>query len=150
MNRDLSIRNQFDLPSLHKFTVGFDPFFQEIEKLASQKVSVNYPPYNIIKNNEDNFTIELAVAGFRDSEINITVERNVLTVDGSQDQSTLLENVEYLHKGISNRTFNRTFRLADHVEVLSAELENGILKINLERRVPEEQKPRKIDITNNK
>jgi molecular chaperone IbpA len=116
------------------------------ELLRSSQSNTNYPPYNIVKHGDDNFAIELAVAGFKDGEINIEVERNQLTVKG--EQAIDLDNqVEYLHRGISARSFSRTWTLADHVEVAGAKSENGILTISLERKVPEEQKPKSIAIT---
>ncbi len=149
MTRELTLRS-FDIPTIHKFAVGFDTILDELMRVNAQQTNVNYPPYNIIKHNEDKFTIEVAVAGFRDGDIEIIVENNNLTIKGNQEQSTLEETVEYLHRGISARNFMRTFPLADHVEVLGASLENGVLSITLERRVPEEQKPKKIAITYNK
>jgi molecular chaperone IbpA len=114
--------------------------------LRTSQANTNYPPYNIVKHGDDNFAIELAVAGFKDGEINIQVERNQLTVKG--EQAIDLDNqIEYLHRGISARSFSRTWTLADHVEVAGAKSENGILTISLERKVPEEQKPKSIAIT---
>jgi molecular chaperone IbpA len=114
--------------------------------LRTSQANTNYPPYNIVKHGDDNFAIELAVAGFKDGEINIQVERNQLTVKG--EQAIDLDNqIEYLHRGISARSFSRTWTLADHVEVAGARSENGILTISLERKVPEEQKPKSIVIT---
>jgi molecular chaperone IbpA len=116
------------------------------ELLRTSQANTNYPPYNIVKHGDDNFAIELAVAGFKDGEINIQVERNQLTVKGEQSVD-LDSQVEYLHRGISARSFSRTWTLADHVEVAGAKSENGILVISLERKVPEEQKPKSIAIT---
>jgi molecular chaperone IbpA len=145
MTRELSLRS-LDIPSIHKFGIGFDNIFDELMRANQQQTSVNYPPYNIIKYSEDSFEIELAVAGFREGDINITVEKNVLTISGEQTIEYNRE-FEYLHRGISARTFGRTFTLADYVEVIGAKVENGILKIGLERQVPEEQKPKTIAIT---
>ena len=143
MTNTLTLRS-LDIPSIHKFAVGFDNMFDEL--LRTSQANTNYPPYNIVKHGDDNFAIELAVAGFKDGEINIEVERNQLTVKG--EQSVDLDNqVEYLHRGISARSFSRTWTLADHVEVAGARSENGILTISLERKVPEEQKPKSIAIT---
>jgi molecular chaperone IbpA len=143
MTNTLTLRS-LDIPSIHKFAVGFDNMFDEL--LRSSQSNTNYPPYNIVKHGDDNFAIELAVAGFKDGEINIEVERNQLTVKG--EQAIDLDNqVEYLHRGISARSFSRTWTLADHVEVAGAKSENGILTISLERKVPEEQKPKSIAIT---
>lgn len=142
-NNTLTLRS-LDIPSIHKFAVGFDNMFDEL--LRTSQANTNYPPYNIVKHGDDNFAIELAVAGFKDGEINIEVERNQLTVKG--EQAVDLDNqVEYLHRGISARSFTRTWTLADHVEVAGAKSENGILTISLERKVPEEQKPKSIAIT---
>jgi len=142
-NNTLTLRS-LDIPSIHKFAVGFDNMFDDL--LRTSQANTNYPPYNIVKHGDDNFAIELAVAGFKDGEINIEVERNQLTVKG--EQAVDLDNqVEYLHRGISARSFSRTWTLADHVEVAGARSENGILTISLERKVPEEQKPKSIAIT---
>jgi len=154
-NSQLTLRS-LDIPSIHKFAVGFDNVFDELLRInaqnAQQANGSNYPPYNVVKHDDDHFAIELAVAGFNDGDISITVEKNLLTIKGEQTQSLdeLEKEVEYLHRGISARNFSRTFTLAEHVEVTGAASENGILKIDLERKVPEEQKPRKISITFNK
>jgi molecular chaperone IbpA len=148
MTRELTLRT-LDLPSIHKFGIGFDNILDELMRVNAQQSNTNYPPYNIIKHSEDAFAIEVAVAGFSEGDINITLEKNVLTIKGEQTPALEeLENeVEYLHRGISSRSFNRTFTLADHVKVLGAKAENGILVIELERQVPEEQKPKTIAIT---
>lgn len=146
MTNQLSLRS-LDIPSIHKFAVGFDNVFDELMRHTNQQS--NYPPYNIVKHTEDSFSIELAVAGFKDGEINITVERNQLTVQGDQVLEPN-ENIEYLHRGISARSFIRSWTLADYVEVVGAKSENGILTISLERKIPDEQKPKTIDITYNK
>jgi len=151
MTNTLTLRS-FDVPSIHKFAVGFDNIFDEIMRVQAQQSNQNYPPYNIVKHNEDKFVIELAVAGFREGDINITVDKNVLTIEGQQIESLdeLEKQYEYVHRGISSRNFTRTFTLADHVEVIDASSKNGILSITLERKVPEELKPKKIAITFNK
>ena len=151
MTNTLTLRS-FDVPSIHKFAVGFDNIFDEILRVQAQQTNQNYPPYNIVKHNDDKFVIELAVAGFREGDINITVDKNVLTIEGEQIESldALNQEVEYVHRGISSRNFTRTFTLADHVEVIDAKSVNGILSITLERQVPEELKPKKIAITFNK
>ena len=142
MTNTLTLRS-LDIPSIHKFAVGFDNMFDEL--MRSSQVNTNYPPYNIVKHSEDVFAIELAVAGFKDGEISIITERNQLIVKGEQIPE-LTEGVEYLHRGISARNFVRTWTLADHVEVTGAKSENGILTISLERKIPEEQKPKTIAI----
>lgn len=150
-NNTLTLRS-FDVPSIHKFAVGFDNIFDEIMRVSAQQGNQNYPPYNIVKHSDDKFVIELAVAGFREGDISITVDKNVLTIEGQQFESIeeLEQQVEYVHRGISSRNFTRTFTLADHVEVIDAKSVNGILSITLERKVPEELKPKKIAITFNK
>ena len=150
MTNTLTLRS-FDIPSIHKFGVGFDTLFDELARVTNSQSNTNYPPYNVVKHNENKFAIELAVAGFREGDINITVDKNQLTIAGEQvtdlDENTT---VEYLHRGISQRSFARTFTLADHVEVVNAEVANGILTVTLERKVPEELQPKKIAITYNK
>lgn len=143
---NLTLRS-FDIPSLHKFAVGFDSVFDEILRTTNQ--NSNYPPYNIVKYGEDKFSIELAIAGFSDSEVDITVEKNQLVVKGEKqiDLTDSTQTIEYVHRGISARSFIRTWTLADYVEVSGAKMENGILSIALDRIVPEEQKPKRIQIT---
>ncbi len=152
MTRELNLR-ALDIPSIHKFGIGFDNIFDELMRVNAQQTNVNYPPYNIVKHSEDTFAIELAVAGFREGDINITVEKNILTITGEQAIKVYKEGElepEYVHRGISARDFARTFTLADHVEVIGATVENGILSVQLERQVPEEQKPKTVAITYNK
>ena len=148
MTRELTLRT-LDIPSIHKFGIGFDSILDELMRVNAQQANTNYPPYNIVKHSEDAFAIELAVAGFREGDINITLEKNVLTIKGEQTVSLdeLEKDVEYVHRGISARNFDRVFTLADYVEVIGAKAENGILTIELERQVPEEQKPKTVAIT---
>ena len=147
MTKTLTLRS-LDIPAIHKFGIGFDNIFDEMMRINAQQGSANYPPYNILKYDDDNFAIELAVAGFCEGDIKITVEKNILTVSGEQlqDLDKLEKDVEYLHRGISARVFTRSFTLADHVEVVGARAENGILNINLKRNLPETAKPKTIDI----
>lgn len=147
-NNTLTLRS-FDIPSIHKFAVGFDGVFDEILRLSNQQKDTNYPPYNIVKHSDNKFVIELAVAGFKEGDINVTVDKNLLTIEGSQSVD-LDTNVEYLYRGISARNFTRTFTLADHVEVSDAVVNNGIMGITLERQVPDELQPKKIAISYNK
>ncbi len=148
MTRELNLRS-LDIPSIHKFAVGFDNVFDELMRITHQQSNTNYPPYNVIKYTDDQFAIELAVAGFNDGEIDVQVENNQLTIKGEQS-ADVREGVEFLHRGISARNFVRTFTLADHVEVIEAHVANGILTVNLERKIPEEKKPKKIAISYNK
>lgn len=139
---NLTLRS-LDIPSIHKFGIGFDSMFDELIRIHNQQTQTNYPPYNIVKVSEDNFLIELAVAGFSEGEVDIKLENRVLTIKGTKTST----DVEYLHKGISNRDFFREFTLAEFVEVASAVQKDGILTINLERIIPEEKKPKSIAIT---
>lgn len=145
---NLTLRS-LDIPSIHKFGIGFDRIFDELVNATSVQSQTNYPPYNIVKHNEDSFSIELAVAGFKSGEIDVEVEKNQLVVRGEK-VTNLDEKKEYLYKGISARTFVRSWILGEHVEVKSALVEDGVLTIVLERVIPEEDKPKKIAITFNK
>ena len=148
MTNTLTLRS-FDVPSIHKFAVGFDNIFDEIMRVGNQQSAQNYPPYNVVKHTDDKFVIEVAVAGFKEGDINVTVDKNLLTIEGDKALD-LGPSVEYLHRGISARSFTRTFTLADHVEVVNASVSDGILSITLERKIPEELQPKKIAIAFNK
>jgi molecular chaperone IbpA len=143
MTKTLTLRS-LDIPSIHKFGIGFDNMIDELMRMNHQQSTTNYPPYNIVKISEDEFFIELAVAGFSEGEIEINLDNRVLSITGSKE---LEIEPEYLHKGISNRNFFREFTLAEHVEVSSAGQKDGILTINLVRIIPEEKKPKTIAIT---
>ena len=147
---NLSIHT-IDLPSLHaqlhRHSIGFDQLFEQLNRtFANSKQDGNYPPHNVIKIDETQYAIELAVAGFYENEIDVELKENVLTVKGERKREAP-DATEYLHKGISNRDFTRTFPLAEHIEVRGASVKNGILTIYLEQLVPEENKPKKIQIT---
>lgn len=142
MTKTLSLRS-LDIPSIHKFGIGFDNMFDDMMRINSQQ-SLNYPPYNIVKNTEDSFDIEVAVSGFSEGEVEVNLDNRVLTVKGQKKEDLV---AEYLHKGISTRDFVREFTLAEHVEVIKASQKDGILTIQLERIVPEEKKPKAIAIT---
>lgn len=148
MTKDLTLRS-LDLPSFHRFGIGFDSIFDELNRMNTQQANTNYPPYNIIKHDDDRFSIELAVAGFKEGDIEIVLEKNILTVKGDRTTVNLSESSSgtYLHQGIGGRRFSREFTLAEHVEVDSAAVADGILTINLERRIPEDQKPKVIPIS---
>jgi len=137
-----------NLPHLHKATIGFDRLFNELERgFANSPNGNGYPPYNIAQVDEDEFMITLAVAGFGMDNLDITKDGNILRVEGTSPKGG--ENVNYLHKGIGERKFRREFTLADHVEVVNATLELGMLNVHLVREVPEALKPKKIAINNN-
>ena len=135
-----------DIPQLHKFGIGFDTMFDELHRIHSQQVNTNYPPYNVIQINEDEYMISMAVAGFGPDNLSVTKEKNFLIIEGNQHPTDDVE-PKYLHHGISARDFRREFKLADHVEIANAHLELGILNIHLKRDVPEEQKPKTIAIS---
>jgi molecular chaperone IbpA len=124
------------------FGIGFDQLFQEFDSINKENSNV-YPPHNVVKLDEDRFVIELAVAGFAESELDIETVENSLVITGEKSEK---DEREYAHRGISARKFTRRFTLAEHVVVSGASLQNGILSISLEKQVPEEKKPRKIVI----
>jgi len=148
---NLQVRT-FDFPSVQKFSVGFENLFDELMRVNAQQANNNYPPFNLIKYDEDHFDIELAVAGFKKGDITISMEKNTLTIKGEQIPTLKTDDTskEYIFQGIGSRDFLRNFTLAEHVEVVSADCNNGILTVKLERKVPEEQKPKKIAINYNK
>lgn len=133
---------------LMRQSVGFDRFNDLFETMLSDKNERfdAYPPYNIEKSDEDHYRVVMAVAGFSDKDIDITVEGEQLTVSGKIVDETEDEDKTYLHRGIAARSFTRTFRLADHIQVKEADMKDGLLAIDLERVVPEEKKPRMIPI----
>jgi molecular chaperone IbpA len=126
------------------FGIGFDQLFQEFD-LRNKENSTVYPPHNVVKLSEEKYIVELAVAGFKASEIEIETIENSLVVTGEKLER---DDREYSHKGISTRKFTRSFTIAEHVVVNEASLSDGIISILLERLVPEEKKPRKIVIKN--
>ena len=144
--RTLTLRS-IDIPSIHKFGIGFDGMMNELMRITEQQ-QTNYPPYNILQIDENEFVIQIAVAGFGEGDVKLTVERNVLAITGEKQSGELP--VEYLHKGISDRAFKKEFTLAEHVEVEGANVTNGILSIGLRRRIPEAHAPKTIDINFNK
>jgi molecular chaperone IbpA len=131
-----------------KFFVGFEDSAKQLQTLHADltKNIPNYPPYNIRKNDENSYTIEIAVAGFGESEIDIEIDGGKLIVKGNVDAATDALEDNFLFKGIATRAFTRAFAIDDHIEVKNAELFNGMLKIALERLVPEESKPKKVPV----
>jgi molecular chaperone IbpA len=136
-----------DFSPLYRSTVGFDRLFTMLDSLAQPESAQTYPPYNIERTGEDAYRISMAVAGFSETEISLEAHRNVLTVKGERKEEGNGEGSELLYRGIAARSFERRFQLADHVEVVGAALKNGLLHIDLKRNIPEELKPRKIEIT---
>ena len=126
------------------FAIGFDRTLQLLNRAEHLHDSTNYPPYNIVKNADDDFSVQLAVAGFDKTEISVTKEKNQLIIEGKKEVD---EELEYVHKGLASRSFKRTFTLADDIVVKGADMKNGILSVDLERIVPEEDKPQEIKIS---
>jgi molecular chaperone IbpA len=133
-----------ELNPLYRTLVGFDRIANLMDQAARIDAAPGYPPFNIEQTSEDAFRIELAVAGFGEDDLSIEFKQNSLIVSGARKQPETQRN--YLHRGIAERSFERRFGLADHVRVLSAKLENGLLTIDLVRELPEVLKPRKISI----
>jgi molecular chaperone IbpA len=149
MTKTLTLRS-FDIPAIHKFGIGFDNLFDELMRVNAQQSNNNYPPYDIVQINDDEYMISLAVAGFGHDSLNITKDKKTLVIEGKHSRETVDDEdstAKYLHKGISERSFRREFQLADHVEISNAHLELGILNVHLKREVPEEAKPKTIAIT---
>ena len=136
--------NRFDTTPYRRSTVGFDRLFDLMERQARNAGGDNYPPFNIERRDEDEYRITLAVAGFRAEDLDITAQQNLLTIQGRKRDDQ--PEGEMLHVGIANRGFERRFELADYVRVDGADLENGLLVIDLVREVPEAMKPKKISI----
>lgn len=139
------MRNTFDLTPLFRSTVGFDRLNELLDTAQREEQANAYPPYNIEKLGEDEYSITMAVAGFREEDIEITAQENLLVVSGNISPHSKDERV-FLHKGIGARAFERKFSLADHVRVVDAHLDHGLLSVQLVREVPEAYKPRSIAI----
>ena len=145
-NKALSIFNQ-----LRPVTIGFDNVFDHFERMMddhnfNEMVRYNYPPYNIVKTGDYTYDIELALAGFNKKDIDITMEDGMLNIKSSVEATKDKDEDGVIHKGIAKRYFSKSFTIADDVEVKGAELKDGLLKVSLERIVPESKKPRTISI----
>jgi molecular chaperone IbpA len=132
---------RIDYSPFFRSTVGFDRLLNLLETAGEQ----GYPPYNIERSDENNYRVTLAVAGFAEKDLSVDVKDRVLTVSGKREEAQNGQ-TSFLHQGIAGRAFERSFQLAEHVEVKAARLENGLLHVDLERIVPEEKKPRRIQI----
>ena len=136
---------KIDLTPLYASTVGFDRFGSLLDAaLSAERQGPGYPPYDIERVEENEYIISIAVAGFREAELDVQVENGVLTVRGKKESAK--KDAQYLHRGIANRSFERKFNLADHVEVHDAKLDNGLLEVSLVREIPEAMKPRRIPV----
>ena len=127
---------------LSPFTIGFDNVFNSLDRVRSIP-QTNYPPYNVVKVDDEHFTVELAVAGFGKKDVSVTKEKNLLIIEGKVEDAEK----EFVHKGLASRAFKRSWTLADNVEIDSAELKDGILAVSLVKVIPEEDKPVSIKIS---
>jgi len=137
------MRTAFDFSPLYRSSIGFDRVFDLLENASRTTSADNWPPYDIARTGEDTYRITMAVAGFSQDELSIVYQPNMLVVSGERAAE---DNGEYLHRGIAGRPFERRFELADHVKVAGAGLVSGLLTIDLRRELPEEMKPRRIEI----
>ncbi len=143
-NKALSIFNQ-----LRPLSVGFDDVFDHFESMfdgPTLTIGSNYPPYNIVKTGDNKFDIEVALAGFNKKDINVTSENGMLTIESKQEDKSTDKDGEVLHKGISKRYFKRSFTIADDVEIKGAVLKDGMLRVSMEKIIPEAKKLKTIDI----
>ncbi|MER8387936.1 Hsp20 family protein [Mesorhizobium sp. M1428] len=137
------MRTNLDFTPLFRSSIGFDRIFNMLEDASRVTAIDDWPPYDIAKTGEDDYRITMAVAGFSQDQLTITHQPNLLVVSGSQSGD---DNGQYLYRGIAGRAFERRFKLADHVKVVGASLDNGLLNIDLKRELPEEMKQRRIAI----
>jgi molecular chaperone IbpA len=140
------MRSNMDFAPFRRSSVGFDRLFDMLENSSFGGAQENYPPFDLLKTGENDYRIELAVAGFKPQEIDITAQQNVLIVSGRKSEESADKDANYVYRGIANRSFERRFALADHIQVRGADLKDGLLAIELVREIPEAMKPRKIDI----
>src|SRR5207245_8104924 len=139
------VMDRFDFSPLFRSTIGFDRFTRLVDAATRvDSASLAYPPYNIEKTGEDAYRLTMAVAGFSPAELDISVQENTLLVTGKAQKED--ENGGYLHRGIARRAFERRFSLADHMKVVGASLNNGLLYVDVVREVPEAAKPRTVEI----
>lgn len=137
-----------DFTPLYRSAIGFDRLLNMMETNSNKGSNGGYPPYNIEQQDEHHYRITMAVAGFSDEQLDITQQENMLIVRGLRGDEQ--ENKNYLYQGIAERDFERKFQLADYVKVIGADMENGLLHVDLEREIPEAMKPRKISINGSK
>jgi molecular chaperone IbpA len=137
---------RFDTNALNRALVGFDSLFDTFEQRFANQINQSYPPYNILKHDEDTYEIEIAVTGFEKDDITVEIDQNQLVVKGQRKEVDINEPT-YLHRGLATRDFTRSWTLADHMEVGEGKIKNGVLTIELNRVVPEALKPRQLKIT---
>ncbi len=136
----------YDLTPLFRSTVGFDRLARLMDSASQVESAPTYPPYNIEKVADDDYRITMAVAGFSENDLEITVQENSLLISGRIEDREETAEKSYLHRGIAARAFERRFDLADDIKVVGADVRNGLLNVDLVRVVPEEKKPRRIEI----
>ena len=137
---------RFDTTALRRALVGSDIVFDAFETRFANQLTNNYPPHNVVKTDDTHYVIEIAVAGFKKSEIAVEIEQDVITVRGESTTAEMPTSRQYLHRGLSSRDFERSWQLAEHMVVKGAEIQDGVLTISLEYVIPEEKKARVIDI----
>lgn len=137
---------RFDTSALNRAMLGFDSLFENFEQRFANQLNNNYPPYNILKHDENSYEIQVAVTGFTPDEITVEIDQNQLIVKGQHKTENTSENV-FLHRGLANRDFTRMWTLAEHMEVGEGKIKNGVLTIELNRVIPEALKPRVLKLT---
>ena len=140
------MRSAFDFAPFRRSTVGFDRLFDMLENSNAGQAQENYPPFDLIKKGDNDYCIQLAVAGFTRDEIDITSQQNQLIVTGRKSDESSDKEGDFIYRGIANRSFERRFALADHIQIKGADLKDGLLSIGLVREIPEAMKPKKINI----
>ena len=140
------MRSAFDFAPFRRSTVGFDRLFDMLENNGLGQGQENYPPFDLIKLGDNEYRIELAVAGFKPDELDITAQQNVLVVSGRKKDEAEEKGDNYIYRGIATRSFERRFALADHIQVRGADMKDGLLSVELVREIPEAMKPKKINI----
>jgi molecular chaperone IbpA len=136
---------RFDTNALNRALLGFDTMFNDFENRFATQLKDNYPPYNIVKHNDDSYKLEIAITGFTKDEITVEIDQNQLIVKGERDKNSDV-NSEFLHRGLALRDFTRSWTLAEHMEVGEGIIKNGVLTIELKRIVPDALKPRVLKI----
>ena len=141
--------NRLDLTPVFRSAIGFDRMANLVDNMLAGQAETqsNWPPYNIERHGEDNYRISMAVAGFSEDDLEVTIHDQTLIISGTQNETDAGEDVTYLHRGIAGRSFERRFQLADFIQISGATMHDGLLHIDLERVIPEAMKPRRINIT---
>lgn len=137
---------RFDTSALNRALLGFDDLFNNFEQRFANQISNSYPPYNIVKHDENSYEIQIAVTGFDKDEVTVEIDQNNLIVKGQRDKEDGDESINYIHRGLATRQFTRTWTLAEHMEVEEGTIKNGVLTISLKRVIPEALKPRVLKI----